>query len=222
MDSSYCPNWLGTFTGSTALTFTLGTPIAGCLIAIQNNTTQPMTVDVASNSITLNGQNSNGTIPACSSPTDGCKVVVVKANGTASWDMSAPGRDGAVGATGPQGSAGPTGPANNPSPTAGTSVSVTSGIAQLFVCTSTCTVNVPPPAAGAQYCVYNDDNVSTVITLTAIGSSGRYENTARTAYGTAGTGTLVSGGGVGDKVCIVFRDSTHYSTVAFNGTWTAN
>ena len=108
------------------------------------------------------------------------------------------------------------------SPTAGTSVSLTSGVSQMFVCTTTCTVTVPAPAAGAQYCVYNDDNVSTVITLSAIGSSARYENTARTAYGTAGTGTFLSGGAVGDAVCIVFRDSTHYSTLSHVGTWTAN
>jgi hypothetical protein len=73
-----------------------------------------------------------------------------------------------------------------------------------------------------QYCVMNDDNVSTVITLSAIGSSARYENTARTAYGTAGTGTFVSGGAVGDMVCIVARDSTHYLTPTYKGTWTAN
>lgn len=91
-----------------------------------------------------------------------------------------------------------------------------------FVCTSTCTVTPPVPVAGQQFCVYNDNNVSTVITLGAIGSSARYENTARTAYGTAGTGTFTSGGAVGDKVCIVGLDSTHFSTLSFTGTWTAS
>lgn len=105
--------------------------------------------------------------------------------------------------------------------TAGTSVTL-SGTNQYFVCTSTCTITVPVPAAGVQYCLYNDDNVSTVITLSAIGSSSRYETTARTSYGTAGTGTMVSGGAVGDKVCIVGRDSTHYSTLSYSGTWTVN
>ncbi len=105
--------------------------------------------------------------------------------------------------------------------TAGTSVTL-SGNDRYFVCTSTCTVTVPVPSAGVRYCVYNDNNVSTVITLAAIGSSSRYENTARTAYGTAGTGTLVSGGAVKDAVCIVGRDTTHYSTISFTGTWTAN
>jgi hypothetical protein len=103
----------------------------------------------------------------------------------------------------------------------GTSVSLTAP-SEIFVCTSTCTVTPPVPAANYQFCVMNDDNVSTVITLAALGSSARYENTARTAYGTAGTGTLVSTAAAGSMVCIVGRDSTHYLTVNFNGTWTAN
>lgn len=106
-------------------------------------------------------------------------------------------------------------------PTPGTSTTL-SGTSTIFVCTGTCTVTVPVPAAGVQYCVMNDDNVATVITLSAIGSSARYENQARTAYGTAGTGTFVSSGAVGDMVCILGRDSTHYLTASSNGTWTAN
>lgn len=105
--------------------------------------------------------------------------------------------------------------------TAGTSVTLSTP-RQYFVCTSTCTITVPVPAAGMEYCVMNDDNVATVITLSAIGSSARYENTARTAYGTAGTGTFISSGAVGDKVCIVGRDATHYLTPSFKGNWTAN
>ena len=103
----------------------------------------------------------------------------------------------------------------------GTSVSLSAPSA-IYVCTSTCTVTPPVPAAGYQFCVFNGDNVSTVITLAALGSSARYENTARTAYGTAGTGTFVSGGAVKDSVCIVGLDSTHYITTNYNGTWTAN
>jgi hypothetical protein len=90
------------------------------------------------------------------------------------------------------------------------------------VCTTTCTITVPVPAAGYEFCILNSDNVSTVITLAALGASARYENTARTAYGTAGTGTFVSGGAVGDKVCIVGLDATHYLTTSFTGSWTAN
>lgn len=105
--------------------------------------------------------------------------------------------------------------------TAGTSVTLTAP-RQYFVCTGTCTVTVPVPAAGYEFCVMNDDNVATVITMAAIGSSARYEATARTSYGTAGTGTLVSAGAAADKVCLLGRDSTHYLTVSYNGSWTVN
>jgi hypothetical protein len=91
-----------------------------------------------------------------------------------------------------------------------------------FVCTAACTVTPPVPAAGYEFCVLNADNATGVITLGAIGSSARYENTARTAYGTAGTGTLSSAGAVGDMACIVGLDSTHYLTTTFVGTWTAS
>ena len=91
-----------------------------------------------------------------------------------------------------------------------------------FVCTAACTVTPPVPVAGYQFCVMNDDNTTGAITLGALGSSARYENTARTAYGTAGTGTLVSGGAVGDMICIVGRDSTHYLSPTYVGTWTAS
>lgn len=120
------------------------------------------------------------------------------------------------------GPTGATGPAAVTNTTPGTSITLTSAIAQQFVCTTTCSVTVPVPAQGAQYCVFNDNNLSTVITMAAIGSSARYENTARNAYGTAGTGTMVSSGAVGDAVCLVFRDSTHYLTTSYHGSWTVN
>lgn len=110
---------------------------------------------------------------------------------------------------------------NSPSSRVGTSVTL-QGISGFHVCTGTCTVTVPVPKPGSQFCVYNDDNVSTVITLAALGSSSMYENQARTAYGTAATGTLVSGGAVKDSACILGRDGTHYLFVSGNGTWTAN
>jgi len=88
------------------MTFTLAAPIAGCSIGIQNNSSQAMTINVTTNSVTLNGQNANGTIPACTTPANGCRVVVIKANGTTSWDMSAPGQDGATGPQGPAGTGG--------------------------------------------------------------------------------------------------------------------
>jgi len=108
-----------------------------------------------------------------------------------------------------------------PPTSAGTSVSL-AGPRQNFYCTGTCTVTPPVPVAGYQFCILNDNNVSTAITLAALGSSAMYENTARTAYGTAGTGTLVATAVVGNAICLLGRDSTHYSTVSFTGTWTAN
>ena len=103
----------------------------------------------------------------------------------------------------------------------GTSVSLTAP-REYYVCTSTCNITPPVPAAGYEFCLMNDDNVSTKITLVALGSSASYEVTARTSYGTAGTGTAVSGGAIGDKICIVGRDSTHYLTTSYTGSWTIN
>jgi hypothetical protein len=91
-----------------------------------------------------------------------------------------------------------------------------------FICTAACTVTPPVPAAGYQFCVMNADNASGVITLGALGSSARYENTARTNYGTAGTGTLSSAGAVGDMICIIGLDSTHYLSPTYVGTWIAS
>lgn len=85
------------------------------------------------------------------------------------------------------------------------------------VCTGTCTVGIPVPAFGNEFCVLNDDNVATAITLSALGSSAMYENQARTAYGTTGTGTLVVSAAAKNKVCIFGRDSTHYLTVVVEG-----
>jgi hypothetical protein len=107
------------------------------------------------------------------------------------------------------------------SPAAGTSCTFVSP-STICVATGTFTGTVPVPTRGDQFCVMNDDNIATVITLSAIGSSARYENQARTAYGTAGTGTLVSGGAVKDFVCLYGLDSTHYLFASGSGTWTAN
>ena len=108
-----------------------------------------------------------------------------------------------------------------PTTAIGTSVTF-SAPSGMEVCSSTCTITVPVPAAGYQFCAWNGNNVATVITFAAIGSSAFYQNTARTAYGTAGTGTLTSGGATGDLMCIVGVDSTHYQSVSFSGTWTAS
>ena len=86
-----------------------------------------------------------------------------------------------------------------------------------YVCTTTCTVTLPTPAAGYEFCVRNDNNVSTVITFNAI-TSVQFENTNFTSYKTANT-SIVSGGAAGDKLCVMGRDATHYLVMSFNGTW---
>jgi hypothetical protein len=105
--------------------------------------------------------------------------------------------------------------------TTGTSVSL-SAPRGYFVCTGTCTITLPVPAAGDEFCVRNDNNVATVITFAALGSSAMYEKTTFLTYGTAGTGTAVSSGAAGDKLCVVGRDSTHYLVGSYLGTWTMN
>ncbi len=93
-----------------------------------------------------------------------------------------------------------------------------------FECTNspTCTITLPAPTPGAQYCVRAATNVATAITFAALGSSIAYEATSFTTYGTPSTGTLVSGAAFGDKMCLVGKDSTHYDIFSFFGTWTAN
>jgi hypothetical protein len=93
---------------------------------------------------------------------------------------------------------------------------------ETYFCTGTCTVTVPPPAPGYYFCVALDDNVTAQITLAALGSGAQYEKTARNGYGTAGTGTMISSGAIGDKVCITGKDATHYETLISTGTWTVN
>lgn len=105
--------------------------------------------------------------------------------------------------------------------TTGTNVTLT-GPRAYYACTGTCTVTLPVPVAGYEFCIRNDDNISTVITLAALGSSARYELPARMSYGTAGTGTAVAGGSVTDQICLLGKDSTHYYVMSSTGTWTMN
>ena len=111
----------------------------------------------------------------------------------------------------------PVGPTALPTPGSGATLVAARSY---YVCTTTCSVTPPVPAAGDEFCVINDDNVSTVITIANPGTGTLFEKTARTGYGTATTGTMTSGGAVGDKVCIVGRDTTHYLIGSFTGTWT--
>ncbi len=103
-------------------------------------------------------------------------------------------------------------------------ISIPSGNSVLVICTSTCAVPVPVPALGYQICAKNIAGGSTVITLSALGSSAMYPKSDDSGYGTAGTGTMVSSAATGNKVCLIGRDATHYELGAVNATanWTGN
>ena len=111
---------------------------------------------------------------------------------------------------------------------AGSLVTFTSGTsrtlanaAEIVICTVTSTVTPPASAtAGMQFCVQNDDNVATVITLAAV-TNVQYEATARTSYGTANH-TMTSGGAVKDQMCMVAISTTKCNTFSSVGTWTNN
>jgi hypothetical protein len=89
-----------------------------------------------------------------------------------------------------------------------------------YICTSTCSITPPSPVDNLayQFCVMNDTNVNTVITLSAV-SGVQYENSGRTALCTANH-SMTSGGAVGDKICIVGYGTGKYLTAASQGTWT--
>jgi hypothetical protein len=94
------------------------------------------------------------------------------------------------------------------------------------ICTGTCTVSVPLPvvtgSTAYEFCVVNDVAVSTAITLSALGTGAMYGNSAGTAYGTAGTGTLVVAAAAANKVCIIARDATHYNIISYSGAVTVD
>ena len=94
-----------------------------------------------------------------------------------------------------------------------------SGAIGYYVCTTTCAITLPTPAAGFQFCIRNDSAVTTVITISAI-TSVQFEKTTYNGYGTVTTGTMVSGGALGDKICLVGRDATHYLVGSYVGIWT--
>lgn len=103
-------------------------------------------------------------------------------------------------------------------------ITLPSGNAILVICTSTCSVPVPAPVLGYQLCAKNIAGGTTVITLSALGSSAMYPKSDDSGYGTAGTGTMVSSAAAGNKVCLIGKDSTHYELGAVNDSthWTVN
>lgn len=109
--------------------------------------------------------------------------------------------------------------------TTGTAVTLTrstsrtlANASEIIICTSTCTVTPPASAtAGMQFCVQNDNNVSTVITLAAV-SGVQYEVTARTSY-KAANNALVSNGAVGNQICMVAVTTVLWNIFSYTGTW---
>lgn len=86
------------------------------------------------------------------------------------------------------------------------------------ICTSTCTINLPAATGGSQFCVQNTDNVATVITILPTAGA-QLENTSRTSYKALGA-TLVSGGAIGDQICMIAVNATQWNVWLFTGTWT--
>lgn len=103
--------------------------------------------------------------------------------------------------------------------TTGTARTIATG-SEIIVCTGTCTVT--PPATGAtiagmQFCIQNDDNIATVITIAAVASV-QYELPARTSYKAANT-SLVSNGAVLNQICMVAVSATKWNVFSSVGTW---
>jgi len=91
------------------------------------------------------------------------------------------------------------------------------GSNDIFECTGTCTITMPTPANGVQYCVRNANNIATTITFSGLASV-QYENTNFTSYKAANT-AIASSGAAGDKMCYVGNGTTKYDVYSFNGTW---
>jgi hypothetical protein len=94
---------------------------------------------------------------------------------------------------------------------------------EIYECTNTCTVTAPvPPPSGStyQFCVQNDNNISTVVTI-AMPAGVMIENSTRSSYGTAGIGHgIASSGAIKDEICFHSKDATHYNIDGVAGTWT--
>jgi hypothetical protein len=76
------------------------------------------------------------------------------------------------------------------------------------------------PTVGTQYCFGNYVGQTGILTITSTTS---VYIVYKGVNGTMTTGTLVSGGAIGDQVCMVGIDSTHYMVIgAGQGSWTNN
>lgn len=85
--SADCPSAHTITTGAWTYTPLAIPPTANCGVSIQNNSSSAGTIVTGGVTI-INGQTANGTIPACLSAKDGCPVWVLRANGSAGWDLS--------------------------------------------------------------------------------------------------------------------------------------
>lgn len=102
--------------------------------------------------------------------------------------------------------------------TSGTSRTIANA-SEIIVCTSTCTVTPPGTlTAGGQFCVRNDTNSATVITLAAV-TNIVYEATSRLTSGSANK-SMTSGGVATDQICMVAVSTTKYEVFSSTGTWT--
>jgi hypothetical protein len=89
---------------------------------------------------------------------------------------------------------------------------------EYFFCTTAtaCSVTLPVPAAGYEFCVRSDNNVSAAITL-AGRTSIYYELPARTGWGTVSAALVSSGAAVDNQVCVIGYDATHYAIMSSKG-----
>ena len=91
---------------------------------------------------------------------------------------------------------------------------------EYFMCSTAtaCSETLPVPAAGYEFCIRSDNNVSTAITLAAI-TNVYYEKTDRTGWGTVGH-SIASAAAVTNQICVAGYDATHYAIMSSVGTWT--
>lgn len=82
-----CPSAYTITTGAWTYTPLAIPPTANCGVSIQNNSSSAGTIVTGGVTI-INGQTANGTIPACLSAKDGCPSWILRANGSAGWDLS--------------------------------------------------------------------------------------------------------------------------------------
>lgn len=94
---------------------------------------------------------------------------------------------------------------------------------EYFFCSTVtaCSVTLPTPAAGYEFCVRMDNNVSANITLANV-TNVYFEAPARTGWGTVSHGLKTTTAAVTNQICVVGYDATHYAVMSYTGDWGAN